>query len=93
MSPARKTFTLAHEFGHYILHPNQANFRLDYMRYDDSEESMKETEANYFAAALLMPRERFNRIYKLLHDESRVAKYFGVSIAAVSIRLQWIQSN
>lgn len=93
LPPARKTFTLAHEFGHYILHPNEDNLRLDYMKYDDSENSKKETEANYFAAAFLMPKERFVHIYRMLRDESQVARYFGVSIAAVRIRLRWIQSN
>lgn len=63
------------------------------MKYDDSDGSMKETEANYFAASFLMPKERFMRVYQTLRDERKVASYFGVSVAAVRIRLRWINGN
>ncbi len=93
LSPARKTFTLAHEFGHFVLHPNQDKFRLDFFTYNDSKGSIEETEANYFAASLLMPKELFRRIYRLLDNESLVAKYFGVSTIAVRNRVRWMKQN
>ncbi|MBR1479487.1 MAG: ImmA/IrrE family metallo-endopeptidase [Alphaproteobacteria bacterium] len=49
-------FTVAHELGHYILQPlaEKEEYRLDEYRYDDKNAG-KETEANYFAASLLIP--------------------------------------
>ena len=93
LSPARKTFTLAHEFGHFILHKEQDLFRLDFVNYDDSEDALKETEANYFEASLLMPKERFLEIFALLKREKLVAEYFGVSVDAVRNRMTWIKEN
>jgi Zn-dependent peptidase ImmA (M78 family) len=61
----RLNFTLAHEFGHYLLH------RLDYpdsitcsqqdMVRWDSESGQIEKQANEFAAGLLMPLDDFRR--------------------------------
>lgn len=92
LSPARKTFTLAHEFGHYILHENEKKFRLDFINYDGSEGAREESEANYFAAALLMPKQEFLRIYEIT-SEKNVADYFGVSLAAVRARKEWLKKN
>lgn len=94
MMPERKTFTLAHEFGHLILHGSENKFRLDFFRYDDSPEAVQESEANYFAASLLMPKEQFLSVSVALgNDDSLVAQYFGVSHAAVRNRRAWIACN
>lgn len=93
LSPARKTFTLAHEFGHYIMHKGRKKFRLDFVDFDGSREAQEETEANYFAATLLMPKERFKKIYNLFNNEELVAEYFGVSLAAVRNRRAWLDKN
>lgn len=91
-SERRKVFTLAHELGHFLLgHKGKENYRLD--RQDYSEKSEDETEANYFAASILMPRKRFVETYNLLKSERLTADYFGVSIAAVRARKTWIMSN
>lgn len=53
----RQRFTIAHELGHFFLHPNQDAF-IDYR--DNKYGIMRtprEKEANAFAAALLMPRK------------------------------------
>ena len=93
LTPERKTFTLAHEFGHYLMHKGKAKLRLDFVEYDGSKEAQEETEANYFAATLLMPKEKFVEIYTLLGNEKLVAEYFGVSVAAVRNRKTWIDKN
>jgi hypothetical protein len=64
-SEGRINFTLAHEFGHYLLHraayPN--GFRCgqqDVVRWD-SEYGQVEHQANVFAANLLMPLDDYRR--------------------------------
>lgn len=64
-SPGRVNFTLAHEFGHYLLHreehPNGFHCsQQDIVRWD-SEYRLLEREANTFAAGLLMPLDDFRR--------------------------------
>lgn len=94
-SSERRRFTLAHELGHFILHPNQKKLRVDIYDYSkDSQESIDETEANYFAASLLMPKEEFYRMLNVSEGDIKLtAKYFGVSLSAVENRLQWLQTN
>ncbi len=58
-SAARRRFTLCHELAHYIL-PNQSDLAspcvADYIeRWRNSESQAAETEANRFAAEILMP--------------------------------------
>ena len=82
-SSVRKRFTLAHELGHIILHPNQD--QIDYRLF--GETSDKETEANRFAATILMPVEAFKKISDACAgDLTSIADYFGVSVAAAMIR-------
>ncbi len=91
-SERRKVFTMAHELGHFIMnHGGKENYRLD--RQDYSKGSEDETEANYFAASILMPKKRFIETYNLLKSERLTAEYFGVSIAAVRARKSWIMAN
>lgn len=82
----RKRFTAAHELGHIILHPDQDN--IDY-RINFSNSNTKETEANRFAAEILMPYEDFLICYRKNDaDLSYVANYFGVSVGAATIRAE-----
>jgi Zn-dependent peptidase ImmA (M78 family) len=60
--PGKKRFTLAHEIGHLILHKNVQPLFLD----DDStleyfKKGHQESEANEFAAELLMPEVQFKK--------------------------------
>lgn len=91
----RKTFTIAHEFGHWVLH------REFYLKFPDrypvlprfsspSNGDPFEVEANHFAANLLVP-------YRLLRPVigapvSRLAEIFSVSRQMMEIRVQNAQS-
>ncbi len=97
-TPERRSFTLAHELGHFLLHkPDvQGRFRLDYQIYIDDQQSKEETEANYFAASLLVLKERLLAIMKeinIFNNMSQVADYFGVSELVIRNRLEWLKRN
>lgn len=106
-SAGRKSFTIAHELGHYMLHkekleqeneiisgakgidiesPTSSIARQD-ITSDTSQEYRKlETEANKFAAELLMPSDVFLTKCIELNSIDDVANFFGVSISAATIR-------
>lgn len=57
-APVRQRFSIAHELGHFFLHPKNDTFvdhRKELNKYDTK--SFKEVEADHFAAALLMPKK------------------------------------
>ena len=86
-----KTFTLAHEIGHLLLHKDTNNFRIDLQDYsEESDPKNEETEANYFAGALLMPRNKLITAIKNSKNLQEVANLFGVSIPAVEARMKWL---
>ena len=88
-----KTFTLAHEFGHYSLdHVGSSNFMIDKEVFDGSEHMQKEAEAQYFAAALLMPYDKFTKLSNYL-TVPQLAQRFGVSESAVSVRKAWLDGR
>ena len=85
----RKRFSIAHELGHYELKHSQIHFdnvaTLDYYKNGNQE-----TEANEFAAELLIPGPRFNAAVagkpfspKLLEV---LAEEFGTSISSILYR-------
>ena len=95
-SRGRVNFTLAHEFGHYLLHRSALAEgikcgRNDMMGWDVAYGQM-EAEANEFASYLLMPRNLFEEQMKgnalNLHLIQNVADYFDVSVTAAL--LKWI---
>ncbi|EPL7761403.1 ImmA/IrrE family metallo-endopeptidase [Acinetobacter baumannii] len=99
---SRRRFTLAHEFGHYVLHSKD-----DKREFIDASETMFrtgtndfETEANHFAASILMPKdllvseallivEDFKQTNDFTLDEfiRRLALKFNVSIQSMRYRL------
>jgi Zn-dependent peptidase ImmA (M78 family) len=83
-SPLRDRFTIAHELGHYFLHSNQGESPIIATRQGSSR---IEWEANWFAAALLMPSDAFRKSYE---DNGKnlavVAARFGVSQEAARVR-------
>ncbi len=94
----RQRFTLAHELGHYMLHRHLVGDGLDDDRAYRSTEVGKyhntligpreETEANRFAANLLMPREAIKREWaKDGMTVHQMAQMFGVSEHSMSIRV------
>jgi len=95
-SPGRKRFTLAHEFGHYLLHrqlqPQFACSQQDMEDWDADEREI-EVEADVFASFLLMPLDDFRKqvagqtiSFDLL---SHCADRYGVSLTAAA--LKWIE--
>lgn len=91
LSPEMKTFALAHELGHYMLdHPGKKNFLVDEINYDGSGDAQREAMAQYFAASLLMPEGKFKWLAGVL-DDYKVAKRFGVTVAAVRVRKDWLK--
>lgn len=98
-SPRRRRFTLAHEIGHLVLHPPKPqHFDLKARSSQSIGNPREETEANQFAASLLMPEQDIrSRVPPGGFDpfwddwESEVKKLsdlFNVSQEAMSIRLQ-----
>jgi hypothetical protein len=98
ISPGRINFTLAHEFGHYLLHrlmyPDGIKCNAqDIVRWD-SEYGQIEHQANDFAASLLMPLDDFrrridDRAKPSLDDLGGCANRYTVSLIAATLR--WIQ--
>jgi predicted transcriptional regulator len=83
----RRRFSIAHEIGHFVLHPGQAR----YERGGAVNEAMRvrEREANAFAAELLMPEHLVRQaVLEDGADARRLADRFEVSVAAMSLRLR-----
>lgn len=86
--PSRDRFTIAHELGHYVLHylwdPAKAGGRMMATRRGSDR---IEWEANWFAAAFLMPADEFRKEYtRLAGDIELLARQFGVSPSAADVR-------
>lgn len=88
-SDTTKTFTLAHELGHFLLHKDVHNFRID-LDYSVDDQDNQETEANYFAASLLVPQEKLIKALNDARNLKEVASLFGVSIPVIENRLKWL---
>ncbi len=83
----RKRFTIAHEIGHAVLHP-QVDV-VDYRSNFEKPKDRKEIEANKFAAELLMPEEYFRDAWSRFRgNETAVATFFGASVEAAGYRAQ-----
>ncbi len=93
-APVRQRFTIAHELGHYYLHPNKDTF-VDYRDNKKGEISTpREREADIFAAALLMPRDQIEKDFRILaksgfaeKDLEQLAAHYQVSGKAMRLRL------
>lgn len=84
----RDNFTIAHELGHYFLHTGERAGTVPgtFGRYGDTPE---ERQANRFAAALLMPKDRFLELARHYGDDKvALANCFTVSPRAAEVRLQ-----
>ncbi len=100
-SAARRHFTIAHELGHYFLHQDlicreevvvdgddSLRHNAVLYRLEGAEYSRVETEANNFAATLLMPEVLVRRAWEQLKSIEECARVFQVSATAMSIRLE-----
>ena len=99
-APTRQRFTLAHELGHFVLHRNKLGegtndtkaYRADANKsfYNSAIERRHEREANQFAAGLLMPTNQVVNVFRNIgvNNPERMASLFGVSPAAMEIRIE-----
>ena len=91
--PTRQRFTIAHELGHLFLHypialkshPGLPMVATRWVGEGDAVHQRSEWEANWFAAAFLMPSEKFVLYYED-HAPAQCAKKFDVSLPAVENR-------
>ncbi|WP_430422039.1 ImmA/IrrE family metallo-endopeptidase [Phenylobacterium sp.] len=90
----RQTFTIAHEFGHWMLH--RELFEQDPARYKVLLRTPTggmlnadplEKEANAFAAAILMPTSMVKKVRDLV-GVREMARLFAVSPEAMEFRLK-----
>lgn len=97
-SPGRINFTLAHEFGHYLLHrqdyPEGIQCSAEDMVRWESDYRQIEQQANEFAATLLMPLDDYRRqidaaAKPTMDDIGACAERYGVSLIAATLR--WLQ--
>jgi Zn-dependent peptidase ImmA (M78 family) len=100
----RQRFTIAHEFGHFLLHEGleahvDRDFRVAFRDKTSSDaSSVIEIEANFFAANLLMPEDFLNgdgAETAIDHDEevAKLARKYKVSRHAMSLRLTNIYNH
>ena len=105
MSERNQTFSIAHEFGHYVIdgHQNKdVQYRIDYhsdLFPNDPIANLQELEANYFAGEMLIPektiRKKLNNNLKNTSAEQvrDLIAYFKVSELALKTRIAWILKN
>ena len=85
----RKVFTLAHELGHHFLHNNNGRQFVDTKNTMSEVRSnpKEETEANSFAAELLVPTYVLRRMLYDMFPLFRIAKSTGASKECVFWRI------
>jgi len=104
-SKTRRHFTAAHELAHYLLHRDLLGDGKRMHRHIDNlyaggtqsgEVIFKrshEIEANRIAAQIVMPKKLVEQEYAKTKDAALLAKNFGVSKAAMEIRLRTLGLN
>ncbi|MDK2042367.1 ImmA/IrrE family metallo-endopeptidase [Aliarcobacter butzleri] len=81
----RNNFTIAHELGHLYLHAR--NIKKDIIEFNRYGSGRLEWEANWFAAAFLMPEKIFiEKCNEFNSDNYELSLYFNVSESAIKIR-------
>lgn len=88
-SLVRRRFTLAHEFGHFLYHKDFLKKEKieDRVLFRGGNINKMETQANEFAAELLMPKQIFEEKLKSGCTKiEELAKYFQVSHSAIKYR-------
>ncbi len=90
----RRSFTAAHELGHYSLHRDRAELRCSFEDLVDTAPHPEniEQEANEFAMTLLMPmddiREQAGTGVPTISMAKRLAVRYGTSLTATALRLR-----
>ena len=88
----RRRFSIAHEIGHWELHPDVTQgYLCTAIDLRDYSRSAEEAEANWFAATLLMPRAFFSDALLKRDPEfgiiKEIAKEFQATLTAAARRL------
>lgn len=92
----RKRFTVAHEFGHWLLGHTDGEKYVQLCRNRSKVERSNETierEANFFAANLLIPRKFLCAVLDArlgMIDNIKLAELFSVSIQAMQARREFL---
>lgn len=87
----RQRFTIAHEIAHYVLHREMIGESVtDDALYRSAQLSnATETQANRYAASLLMPAEQVRLKYQSgVRSYAEMARVFGVSSEVARIRMK-----
>jgi Zn-dependent peptidase ImmA (M78 family) len=85
--PNRQRFTIAHELGHLFLHGDVRDEFADKIFFRNNQLDKDETEANIYAAQLLMPKKLFSAyISDTSSKVEDIANHFQVSSLAVRYR-------
>lgn len=99
-SETRRRFTAAHELGHYLLHRDLMGDGKTMHRHGDSLYGTvgqsgnvtfnreHEVQANRIAAQIVMPKKLVEAKFVETKEAGALAKQFGVSKAAMEIRLR-----
>lgn len=105
--PYRKRFSIAHELGHHFLHlfadGEIVDKRVNMFREREPDgefisiDRRREIEANWFAAALLMPAEFVRAEWAKNPSIAHMARVFNVSEEAIGYRVDtlnlWVSAN
>ncbi len=85
----RRRFTIAHEIGHFVLHPGRP--RMERGGQVTEGGRLEEREADVFAAELLMPEPLVREaVYEQGLDVARLSDRFLVSRRAMQLRLRYL---
>lgn len=99
-SENRQRFTAAHELAHYLLHRDlmgdggKMHRHIDTLYAGGAQsgnvvfERSHEVEANRIAAQIVMPKKLIEKEFATEKDVGKLAELFGVSKAAMEIRLK-----
>ncbi|GLV54335.1 hypothetical protein KDH_11830 [Dictyobacter sp. S3.2.2.5] len=86
-SLSRRTFTIAHEFGHLVFNHQTVTITTQKSletRYSDEQE----LEAHSYGLALLLPYAPLLQIVRQGASVSSIANHYGISMDAVAMRLK-----
>lgn len=95
VSELRNRFTIAHELGHYFLHylfqrGHVEKWAFRAKRYTNAKHDRSEWEANWFAAAFLMPTEQFKKDWDDFGgDLEQISRKYRVSVSAVALHAEY----
>lgn len=89
--PNRQQFTIAHEFGHFLLHrqdyaENPQLYRILLRHPVKKDVDFREQEANAFAANLLVPKDLLKKYSRFTDSNEQLADLFGVSEEVIGYR-------